>query len=157
MAVGFTDPTVGRSDEIHTTQKNPIMTMARGTDGSVWQYMSGIGSTVQGSWVTFDEAGVTALLAANAKGPVAVAGAALVANTFGWYCVYAPLGVSARVAANTADNSLIGREGADGDAGDGRAAGDEIYNAIARGSTAGAAALVTCQIRYPFVDDANGA
>jgi hypothetical protein len=117
--------------------------------------MKGVASTVAGSWVTYDEAGVTALLAANAKGPVAVSGGATVANKFGWYCVFAPVGVSAQLAANCADNALIGREGADGVAGDGRTAGDEIYNAITRGSTSSAAAA-TVQIMFPHVDDANG-
>jgi len=127
------------------------------TEGRLWVYMLGVASTVQGSWVTYDEALATALLAANAKGPVAVAGAAIVAAKYGWYCVFAPKGVSAMVAANTADNGNLGREGADGEAGDGRVAGDEIYNARARAATAGAAALTTCQIMFPFVDDANGA
>lgn len=156
MAI-FIDPAIGASSDVHTVQQNAIGMVARATDGSEWVYLKGVASTVAGSWVTFDEAGVTALLATNAKGPVAVAGAANVANTFGWYCRRAPAGVSARIAANTADNSLLGRETADGDAGDGRAAGDEIYNAICRGAVGGAAALATVQIFDPFVDDANGA
>lgn len=149
----FRDGAVGDSTEIHTVQKNPIGASARGTDGSIWLYLKGVASTVAGSWVTYDELGVTALVAANAIGPVAVAGAAVVANQFGWYCVSAPAGVLARVAANSADNAKLGREGADGDAGDGFAAGDQIRNAVARGATGGAAALVTVQIHYPYVND----
>lgn len=153
----FIDAAAAGSDAIHDSDKQGVGAMVRATDGSEWIYLKGAASTVKGSWVTFDEAGATTLLAANAIGPVAVAGAAIVANKFGYYCRRAPLGVSARLAANCADNAKIGREGADGDAGDGRAAGDEIYNAITRGSTAGAAALTTVQIFDPFVDDANGA
>jgi hypothetical protein len=157
MAEYFRDAVVGNTDAVHDSALNPVGLTARDIDGRVWVYMKGVASCVEGSWVTYDEAGVTTLLAANAKGPVAVAGAAIVANKYGWFCVSAPCGVSAMLAANCADNVLIGREGADGVAGDGRAAGDEIYNAISRGSTAGASALTTVQINHPFVDDANGA
>jgi len=140
---------------VDTTQQVPIGTRQRDASGNEYVYLKGVASTLAGSWVTYDEAGTTALLAANAIGPVAVAGAATVANTWGWYCVYGSC--SALLAANCADNARLGRETADGYAGDGRAAGDEIYGAISRGSTAGSAALTSVQIYYPFVDDANGA
>lgn len=143
------------TDAVDTTAKVSLGTRARDRNGNEYIYMLGVGSTVAGSWVTFDETWTTTLLAANAIGPVAVAMAATVANTYGWYCVYGT--VPARLAANCADNARLGRETTDGLAGDGRAAGDEIYGAISRGSTAGAAALTTVQIYYPFVDDANGA
>jgi hypothetical protein len=156
MAEYFRDPVVGSTDEIHDSAKNPVGLTARDTEGRLWVYLKGVASVVEGSWVTYDEAGVTALLAANAKGPVAVAGAAIVANKYGWFCVFAPSGVSAMVAANSADNTQIGREGADGVAGDGRAAGDQIYNCWSRGATSGAAALTSVQIMFPFVDDAYG-
>lgn len=140
---------------VDTTAKVPLGTRQRDKSGNEYVYLKGVASTVAGSWVTFDEAGTTALLAANAIGPVAVATAATVANTYGWYCVYGSC--SALLAASCADNAKIGRETTDGYAGDGRAPGDEIYGAISRGSTSGSAALTAVQIYYPFVDDANGA
>lgn len=141
---------------VDTTAKVPLGTRMRGADGfSEFIYLKGIGSTAIGSWVTFDENGVTALLAANGKGFVAVATAATIANTYGWYCIYGV--TSALLAANCADNASIGRETTDGYAGDGRAAGDEIIGAMSRGATAGAAALATVQLAYPFVNDATGA
>jgi len=148
---------VGDTTSIHTTLQNPLMTRAIDTNGNEWLYMLGVASTVEGSWVTYDENGVTALLVASAIGPVAVAGAATVASTWGWYCVKAQNGVSAMVAANTADNTKLGFETTAGHAGDGKAAGDEIYGAMARGATSGSAALATVQINNPFVDDVNGA
>jgi hypothetical protein len=84
-----------------------------------------------------------------------VAGAALVASTWGWFCVFAPKGVSARLAANCADNASIGREGSDGDAGDGRAAGDQIIGAITREAST-SAAVKTVQIYFPSVNDITG-
>ncbi len=146
---------VGATGDVHASALNPVGTQAVDENGATWVYLKGIGSTVAGSWVTFDEAGVTALLAANAKGPVAVAGAATIANTYGWYCRNA-MSVSASIAANCADNAQIGRETADGVAGDGRAAGDEILGAITRAATT-SAANIAVQIFYPFVNDLTGA
>lgn len=154
--VGHPMAVVGSTDDIHDAAKNPVGTVAKDAAGNEYIYLKGVASTVAGSWVTFDETGVTALLAANAIGPVAFAMAAVVANKYGWFCRVSMTN-QAMIAANCADNAKIGRETSDGVAGDGRAAGDEIYNAITRGATAGAAALAPVQCFYPFVDDANGA
>lgn len=150
----FPRASVGLLTDVHDSAQVPVGT--RRVEGvSEYIYLQGVASTVAGSWVTYDEVYTTALLAANAVGDVAVAMAAIVANKFGWYCIKGK--VSAMLAANCADNSgSIGREGADGEAGDGRAAGDAIIGAVSRGSTAGAAALTAVQINYPLVNDATG-
>jgi hypothetical protein len=135
---------------------NPVGTEARDTNGNEFLYLRGVAGCVAGSVVTFDSTGQTALLAANAKGPVAVAGGPTVAG-YGWFCVKAPLTFPANVAPNCAANALVGREGADGVVGDGRLAGDQIHNFWTRGATGGVGALVPCQFRYPCVDDAYGA
>lgn len=141
---------------VDTTAKVPLGTRARGADGfSEFIYLQGVASTEAGSWVTYDEAGQTTLIVANGKGPVAVATAATVASTYGWYCIFGTC--QALLAANCADNASIGRETTNGYAGDGRAAGDEIIGAMSRGATAGVAALATVQLAYPFVNDATGA
>lgn len=124
--------------------------------GRIWKYLKGVSSLVAKDAVTFDEAGVTALLAANAKGPVAIAGAATDASTkFGWFCV---LGDSVTVngVANSADNAFVGRETTDGKLGDGRTAGDQIYGMIARSATSGAGDMTVQIFSRPFVDDAYG-
>ena len=141
---------------VDTTAKVPLGTRARGSDGfSEFIYLQGVASTAIGSWVTYDENGATALIVANGKGPVAVATAATIASTYGWYCIFGTC--QALLAANCADNASIGRETTDGYAGDGRATGDEIIGAMSRGATAGAAALATVQLAYPFVNAATGA
>lgn len=142
---------------VDTEQKITLGTRHRDKNGNEYVYLKGVASTLAGSWVTYDETWATALLAANAVGPVAVAQAAVDATSeYGWYCIYGT--TSALLAANCADNSaILGRETSDGYAGDGRATGDQIYGAVSRGSTAGAAALTTVQVFYPFVNDANGA
>lgn len=145
---------VGDTTNVDSSALNTVGSKAFDLSGNEYLYLKGIGSTIAGSWVTYDEAGVTALLAANALGPVAIAAAAIVANKYGWYGIRGNF--TADIAANCADNARLGREGADGVAGDGRAAGDEIIGAISRGATSGAA-LASVQIWYPTVNDITGA
>lgn len=156
MAYSLASPAVGRTDDIHDSARNTVGRVVNDVDGRKWIYLAGVASCVEGSVVTYDELGVTALIAANAIGPVAVAGAAIVANKYGWFCIFAPQGVTGRIAASSAVDTRVGREGADGVVGDGRTAGDEIYNMVSRTATTTAAAG-TLQFAYPFVDDANGA
>lgn len=141
--------------QVHAVQKFRLNTEQRDVAGNIWKYMKGVTSLVAYDAVTFDELGITALLAANAKGPVAFAGATIDAVTkFGWFGVAGKF--TCNMVANSADNTLIGRETTDGKVGDGRSAGDEIYNCVARSATT-AAATGTVQCYRPFVDDANGA
>lgn len=145
----------GDTTVVDTTQRFPLLTRARDLSGNEYIYLKGVANTALGSWVTYDEVGVTALLAANAKGFVAVAMAAIVANSYGWYCVFGS--VEAKVVNNTAADTSCGRETEDGSVGDGRVAGDEIIGAIVRDANAtGATAAVTCQISYPIVNDITG-
>jgi len=70
---------------------HPIGTIVRAKDPSYGEgefiYLKGVASTVVGSWVTYNlDDGTTALLAANAIGPVAIAMSAnIAATTYGWY------------------------------------------------------------------------
>lgn len=152
--VGHATAVVGKPTDIHTTARNTVGIHVQDEVGNEYVYLKGIGSTIAGSVVTYDELGVTALIAANAKGPVAVAQAATVASTWGWYMVRGSCLVD--VVASSADNATMGRETTDGKVGDGRAAGDEIANFFARGATT-TAALATCQFCYPYVNDFLGA
>ena len=117
-------------------------------------YLKGATSTIVGSVVTFDEAGATALIAANAKGPVAVAMGIVDSSTKGgWYCVQGT--VPTDVVANCADNDTLGRETTDGKVGNGFASGDMIANFFSRAATTGAA-VINCQIDHGFVSDNLG-
>lgn len=148
----------GNPTDIHTAAQNPLLMESDGfnSDGvaCVYKYLKGVASTIAGSVVTYDEAGATTLIAANAIGPVAVAQAAVVASNWGWYMVSGTCLVD--TVANSADNGRLGRETTDGKVGDGRAAGDEIYNFVGRTATT-AAALAAAQFDRPYVDDVNGA
>ena len=158
MPIVSTPPVVGALTDVHTSQQNPLMARCEDEAGGQYIYLQGVSSLVASDAVTYDENGVTTLLAANAIGPVAIAMATVDATTkFGWFCVRSPRGgVLANLVANSADNATLGRETTNGKLGDGRAAGDAIANAVARGATSGAAAALI-QINNPYVDDFHGA
>ena len=135
-------------NQVHSEKKFRLGTRKRDVAGNEYIYLKGVASTIAGSVVTFDEAGVTALIAANAVGPVAVAQAAVDAATeYGWYMIYGTC--DADVVANCADNASMGRETTDGKVGDGFAAGDQIFGMVSRESTS-TAALAAVQLSYPF-------
>jgi hypothetical protein len=157
MAKFTSPPVIGMPEDTHTTAQNRLGMQAVDDYGRTWVYVQYPAAVIQGNWVSFNAAGSAPLLAANAIGPVGVAGGAGAPGSFGWACVVARNGVPARLAANCADGGRLGRETADGVAGDGRLAGDEIYNAYARSATGGTAGLGFAQIINPFVDDVNGA
>lgn len=96
-------------------------------------YLKGVASVAEGSAVLYDEVFASSLLAANDVGPVAIAMAAVVANKYGWFQISGKAAV--KVAAASADNGFLGREGADGQLGDGFAAGDQLTAAVARSAT----------------------
>jgi hypothetical protein len=145
---------MGQFDQVHSVKKYRLNTRRRDSAGNEYIYLKGVANLVDGDAVTYDELGVTTLLAANAKGPVAFAQAAVDANTkFGWFGIAGTFTVNG--VASSADNATIGRETTDGKVGDGRAAGDEIINCFARSATSGAGDM-TVQCMYPCVNDATG-
>ena len=141
--------------QIHAVKKYRLGTTKSDPAGNEYIYLKGVASLVANDAVTYDELGNTTLLAANAKGPVAFAQAAVnSATNYGWFCIAGTC--SANLVANSADNSTIGRETTDGKVGDGRVAGDQIGNCFARTATT-TAATGSVLIRYPFADDFMGA
>lgn len=149
--------------DIDTTARNPVGARCRGVDdlgnSAEFIYLKGVASTIAGSVVTYDSyAGTTALIVADASGPVAVAMAATVASTYGWYCIQGTVYVDvvANSAAASTSSKNPGRETTDGKVGDGRAAGDEINNFFQRVATT-TAALAYCEIDHPFVNNFTGA
>ena len=73
-------------------------TRAFDTEGSEWVYLLGVASTGAGNSVVFDENFATTRIVANEVGPVAIAGAAIVASTYGWYQIW---GVNAEADTDT--------------------------------------------------------
>ncbi len=157
LITGNSQAAIGQPGEVDSSARNELGKRVGGVDASgndaEFIYLQGVGSTIVGSVVTFDEAGATTLLAANAVGPVAVA-LAIVDSTskYGWYGIYGTFPTD--VVANCADNAKLGRETTDGKVGDGFTAGDAITGAVSRSATT-AAAVVNCQFAYPSVNDSS--
>jgi hypothetical protein len=79
-------PTAGIPGEVHTTKLNELGVVRLFSDGFHYIYLQGIGSTVAGDWVCFKTGTwVTARLTTAMKGGVAIATAATIASTYGWY------------------------------------------------------------------------
>ncbi len=151
-------PVCGRTGEVHTTAQNALMATATDDTGKRCIYLQGVSSLVSGDTVTYDEAGVTTLIVANAKGPVAFATAAVNATTsYGWFALTAPKGITLNGVASIADNGTVGKETTDGKLGDGRVAGDQIAGAFSRSATSGAGDVTVQVVDGPFVDDFMGA
>lgn len=116
-------------------------------------YLQGVASTAIGSWVTFNsDDGTTALLAANAIGPVAVAMSACGANRFGWYQIY---GKAVGLAlTGFVDNANVYATATAGSVDDAVVAGDRVKNC--KGASAvgtPSAGLAEFEIQYPVMDD----
>ena len=116
-------------------------------------YLQGVASTAVGSWVTFNQDdGTTALLAANAIGPVAVAMSANVANQYGWYQIYGK--AVGKALTGFADNGNVYATATAGSVDDAIVAGDRVKNA--KGASAvdtPSAGLAEFEIQYPVMDD----
>lgn len=149
--IGKALSTIGTLTEVHsTTALNPLMTTVEDEQGGEYIYLTGVASTGVGSWVTYDELGITTLLAADAVGPVAIAMAAVDANTkFGWYCTRSPKGGVTGKCDAIADNASCYIDGTAGRVDDLGVAGDFVFNATSRSTDS--SNLATFQIDHPYV------
>lgn len=142
----------GNTSKVSTpSAEHAVGTRAFDADGNEYIYLKGVASCVAGSWVSFDEGGTTILTAANAKGRVGVAMAAIVASTWGWFQIY---GKNTIALSSTAisDNAQLYLSATAGKIADDDVAGDLVIGAIARG-TAGISSPFTVELNYPIVID----
>jgi hypothetical protein len=147
---------VGAPGDVDTSARNPVLTRAFDTAGNEYIYLKGVASTVDGAWVSFDEAGVTALLdtgaAATLKGPVALATGATIASTWGWYLIYGTYATAKAISGGSAaDNALVYATSTAGVVDDVAADTTQILGAVfrsAEGATTAGDAVV--QVNYPF-------
>jgi hypothetical protein len=163
MTFRVTDPRLGTQPiaETSTTQKHALGTIVHAVDptygGGEFIYLLGVASTAVGSWVTYnDDDGSTALLAANAIGPVAVAMSANVASQYGWYQLRGK--AVGKALAAFADNGNVYATATAGSIDDAVVAGDRVKNA--KGASAvdtPSTGLAEFEINRPFMDDALAA
>jgi hypothetical protein len=146
---------------VSTTEAVPVGTIVQAMHQDYGQgefiFLAGVASTAEGSWVTYSmDDGSTALLAANAIGPVAVAMGATVASTYGWYQIGGK--AVGKAAASYADNGLVYATATAGTVDDAVVAGDRVKRA--KGASAvdtPSTGLAEFEIDRPFMDDATAA
>jgi len=150
---GYPQAFHGNTSIVDTSVQVPLGTRAVDSSGNEYIYLTGVASTVAGSWVNYDEAFLTILLVPNAIGAVAIAMAATIASRFGWYLVKGS--VTNAKAATVADNfPLFIDAAAAGSVDDAVVAGDLVVGAWSRSATVGG--VITAQIDYPEVTNILG-
>ncbi len=156
---GYTKMFSGSTTKIDTILMHELGTRSFDANGNEYIYLTGVISTAAGDWVTYDEAHLTIRTVADAVGRVAIAMAATVANTYGWYLIYGTH-PSAKTKTAFADNGICYLTSTAGAVDDTDAAGDLILGAMGRsdgdqlaspGTTTASAAKV--EISYPHVND----
>lgn len=163
MAYVITENRLGQSHigDVDTAAAVPVGTIVTATDPTYgageFIYLKGVASTVVGSWVTYNmDDGSTALLAANAIGPVAVAMGLTVADTWGWYQIGGK--AVGKALASFADNANVYATATAGSIDDAIVAGDRVK--LAKGASAvdtPSTGLAEFEIARPFMDDALAA
>lgn len=140
-----------------TTQQHPLGSIVVADDPTYGSgefiYLKGVASTVVGSWVTYNADDFsTALLAANAIGPVAVAMSACVANEYGWYQIQGK--AVGRALAGFVDNANVYATATAGSVDDAVVAGDRVKGAVGASAVGTPSAnLAEFEIARPFMDD----
>lgn len=163
MAYKFTENRLGQSlvGSVDAAAKVAVGTIMRAEDPTYgageFIYLKGVANTAVGSWVTFNmDDGSTALLAANAIGPVAVAMAATIADTWGWYQISGK--AVGKALANYADNGLVYATATAGSIDDAVVAGDRVKNALGASAVGTpSTGLAEFEIQRPWMDDATAA
>ena len=133
MAYVITENRLGQSQigSVDTSAAVPVGTIVTATDPSYGSgefiYLAGVASTVAGSWVLYDlDDGSTSLLTAGDKGLVAVATAATVADTYGWYQI---MGNAVGSAGTGVDSGRVFIDTVPGTCDDAVVIGDQVLNA----------------------------
>ncbi len=124
------------------------------TTGNEYIFLKGVASTVAGDPVIFNAAGETTRLAGSGVGAVAIAMAAIVADTWGWYQIYGS--GSAKVVATGGvrvyGSTVTGQLTATVVTG---ALIHGLYTASGDGNTV-TGSLTAVELSYPTVDRASG-
>jgi hypothetical protein len=139
-----------------TVQRHPLGTIVTATSPTYgvgeFIYLKGLNSTARGTAVTYNADDFsTALLAANAIGPVAIAMSASVTGEFGWYQIS---GKAVVLADTVADNANCYIDGTSGRFDDAVVDGDMVHLAkFASADGTPAAGLAEVEIHRPYTDD----
>lgn len=163
MAFTFDNPRIGLPPitDTDTVAKVRVGTIVSANDpvygGGEFIYLLGVASTAVGSFVTYNSDDFsTALLAANAIGPVAIAMSANVASQYGWYQIQGK--AVGKVLASFADNANVYATATAGSVDDAVVAGDRVKGCVGASAIGTpSAGLAEMEIARPFMDDAVAA
>lgn len=141
-----------------TVQQHPLGTVIEADDptygSGTFIYLKGVASTAVGSWAVYNSDDFsTALLAAAADGPVAVAMSANVADQYGWYQIRGK--AVGKALTGFVDDASVYATSTAGSVDDAVVAGDRINRA--KGASAvdtPSTGLAEFEIENPFVDPA---
>lgn len=136
------------TSQVDTTPVHALGTRMFDAAGNEYIYLLGVASTAVGDFVTYDEAFATARLVPDANGPVAVAMAAVVASSYGWYMIW---GDTPAAGTATTDNAAVYIDSNAGKVDDTGVAGDLVFGVTARSTVSNG--LFTAQLNYPYVLD----
>lgn len=146
----------GETTVVDTQKMHKLGTRSFDKDGNEYVYLAGLALTAYGSWVTYDVDYATTLAVADAVGKIAVAMAATVADTFGWYQIYGRH-PSAYVLINFADNGVIYLTSTAGSVDDTDVAGDLVLSSMGRGAAGRSGVVTACaavvELNYPHSND----
>lgn len=156
MATYFIDHGAwGVPGEVHSTKQNDLGAVRKAADGNSYIYLQGVASTVDGSVVVFAQGTwTTALVAAGKRGNIAIATAATVANTYGWY-TYIGQDVSVGPTSAVASNVPLYASGTAGSLDDAAVKGDQVLNCFARNAAAGTSDSLILAIDRAFIGFSN--
>lgn len=148
LKVGHAMASVGLFTDVDSSARNVVGTRSFDDVGNEYIYLKGVASTVAGSWVSFDELFLTTLLVANALGRVAIAQAAIVANSWGWYAIYGAH--NGLCLASYADNAKVWATSTAGSVDDSDVAVDLVDGAIGRSARNTTTGMALFELNYPI-------
>lgn len=139
---------VGKAGDIHTSARNTLGARYQDETGQEYIYLQGIGSTLVNLAVTFNATTfITALSINDAVGFIAIATAAVVALSFGWYQVYGFGSVVTKTSIAAANGAFLTNTA--GALDDASVAGDFVNGFLFTGVDV--ALLAPCHFSYPYV------
>ena len=143
------NPAAGLTGEVHATKLNPLGVVRMFSDGNQYIYLRGCASVAANDWVCFDADYLCTRMIATSSGPAAIATAATIADTYGWF-LYIGSGTAYVLSAAVSAATLYANAGP-GSAATAIVKNKAILNATTR--TASASNAATVQINRPWVGD----
>lgn len=143
--------------DVSTTQRHPLGTIVQAQDDDYgageFIYVKGVSSGAQYAWVTYNkDDGTTALLAANAVGPVGIMMSALDAATdYGWVQIEGK--AIGKCLTAFADDARVWITATGGSVDDASVAGDGVNLAKGASTTVVSSGVADFEIHRPWVND----